>query len=55
MLGEDYHNNHHKFPSSANFGFKWYEIDPLYYIMLILEFLGIIKISNKGRYVASEY
>jgi stearoyl-CoA desaturase (Delta-9 desaturase) len=55
MLGEDYHNNHHKFPSSANFGFKWYEIDPLYYIMLTLEFIGIIKIHNKGRYIDSEY
>jgi stearoyl-CoA desaturase (delta-9 desaturase) len=55
MLGEDYHNNHHKFPSSANFGFKWYEIDPIYYIMLMLEFAGVIKIRNKGRYIAGEY
>lgn len=55
MLGEDYHNNHHKFPSSANFGFKWYEIDPIYYIMLILEFAGVIKIRNRGRYIAGEY
>jgi stearoyl-CoA desaturase (delta-9 desaturase) len=55
MLGEDYHNNHHKFPSSANFGFKWYEIDPLYYIMLGLESLRIIKIKDKGMYVAGEY
>jgi stearoyl-CoA desaturase (delta-9 desaturase) len=55
MLGEDYHNNHHKFPSSANFGYKWYEIDPIYYIMLMLEGLSIIKIHNKGRYIASEY
>lgn len=55
MLGEDYHNNHHKFPSSANFGYKWYEIDPIYYIMLGLEYLRIIKIRNKGKYIASEY
>ncbi len=55
MLGEDYHNNHHKFPSSANFGYKWYEIDPLYYIMICLEFIGIIKIRNKGKYIDSEY
>ena len=55
MLGEDYHNNHHKFPSSANFGVKWYEIDPLYYIMLGLEFVGIIKIKNKGKHVETEY
>lgn len=55
MLGEDYHNNHHKFPSSANFGVKWYEIDPLYYIMLGLEFVGIIKIKNKGKHIETEY
>lgn len=55
MLGEDYHNNHHKFPSSANFGFKWFEIDPIYYIMLGLEFAGIIKIRNKGKYIAEEF
>lgn len=55
MLGEDYHNNHHKYPSSANFGVKWYEIDPIYYIMRILDFAGIIKIRNKGKRVVSEY
>jgi stearoyl-CoA desaturase (delta-9 desaturase) len=55
MLGEDYHNNHHKFPTSANFGVRLYEIDPIYYIMLSLEFFKIIKIRNKGRYEASEF
>jgi len=55
MLGEDYHNNHHNFPSRANFGFKWYEIDPIYYIMLVLDFIGVIKIRNRGKYIISEY
>jgi len=55
MLGEDYHNNHHKYPTSANFGVKWYEIDPLYYIMLGLESLHIIKIRHKGKYIPGEY
>lgn len=55
MLGEDYHNNHHKFPSSANFGVKWYEVDPIYVVMLGLEKLSIIKIKNKGRYIDSVY
>ena len=55
MLGENYHNNHHKFPSSANFGIKWYEFDPIYFIMLVFDFLGIIKIRNKGKYNVSEY
>lgn len=55
MMGEDYHNNHHKFPSSANFGIKWYEIDPTYQIMKVLHWMKIIKIKNIGQRVASEY
>jgi stearoyl-CoA desaturase (Delta-9 desaturase) len=55
MLGENYHNNHHRFPTNANFGFKWYEIDPIYYIMLVLEFFHVIKIRNKGKHIESEY
>lgn len=55
MLGENYHNNHHRFPSRANFGYKWYEVDPIYYILLAFEFLGIIKIRNKGRHIESEF
>ena len=55
MLGEDYHNNHHKFPSSANFGVKWYEIDPVFYIMRVFNWLKIIKIKNMGTYVSSEF
>lgn len=31
MLGESYHNNHHKYPSSVNFGgIRWHEFDPVY-------------------------
>ena len=28
MLGESYHNNHHKAPSSINFGRRWHEAGP---------------------------
>ncbi len=55
MMGEDYHNNHHKFPSSANFGVKWYEIDPTYCVMRVLEWLKIIEIKNKGKLLVTEY
>ncbi|SHM65150.1 stearoyl-CoA desaturase (delta-9 desaturase) [Chitinophaga jiangningensis] len=46
MLGESYHNNHHKHPSSINFGKRWFEIDPSYYIIKLLAFLRIIKLVN---------
>jgi len=46
MLGESYHNNHHKYPSSVNFGRKWHEIDPVYPFILLFNRLGIIKINK---------
>ncbi len=48
MMGESYHNNHHKFGSRANFGgIRWHEIDPTYYIMLLLDKLKIIKLAKQ--------
>jgi len=46
MMGEGYHNNHHKNPSSTNFGFRWYELDPTYGIIRFLNFLKIIRIHK---------
>jgi stearoyl-CoA desaturase (Delta-9 desaturase) len=46
MMGEAYHNNHHKSPSSSNFGFKWHEVDPTYFIMRFLNKLSIIKMHK---------
>ena len=47
MMGEAYHNNHHKHSSSVNFGgVRWHEIDPTYFIMRILNKLRIIKFKN---------
>jgi stearoyl-CoA desaturase (delta-9 desaturase) len=47
MLGEAYHNNHHKHPSSTNFGIKWHEVDPVYYAIRLFNRLGIIQVPNK--------
>ena len=46
MMGEGYHNNHHKHASRANFGFKWYEIDVTYIIIRILDGLGLIRLKT---------
>ena len=43
MWGEGLHNNHHKFPSRANFGNKWFEFDPVYPFIKIMSWLGIIR------------
>lgn len=44
MLGESYHNNHHKHPTAVNFGKRWFEVDPTYPVILLLNRLGIIRI-----------
>ena len=45
MLGEGYHNNHHAEGGMANFARKWYEIDPVYPIIRIMDWVGLIKIN----------
>lgn len=47
MMGEGYHNNHHKNANSANFGVKWHEIDITYLIMKVLNSIGIITLKTK--------
>lgn len=46
MLGESYHNNHHKRPSAINFGVRWHEIDPVYPIILLLSKLKVIQLPK---------
>ena len=56
MLGEGYHNNHHKFASSPNFAFRWFEIDPVYLFMRGLGFLGIVKLKPSfAKRVVTEF
>lgn len=49
MLGESYHNNHHKFPSRINFGgIRWHELDPVYPVISLLNWLGVLKIKDRS-------
>lgn len=47
MLGEGYHNNHHKYPSRSNFAMKGGEWDPCYPVIRAMDKLGIIHINKK--------
>jgi stearoyl-CoA desaturase (Delta-9 desaturase) len=48
MMGESYHNNHHKNGSRANFGgIRWHEIDPTYQVIKLLDKLKIIKLARQ--------
>ena len=51
MLGEGYHNDHHMYPSNANFGVRWFEIDPVYYAVLLFNKMGIIKLPVRNHNV----
>ncbi len=41
-VGEAWHNNHHKFPSSAYLGLRWWEIDLGGWLVAMLERCGLI-------------
>jgi fatty-acid desaturase len=42
-FGEGWHNNHHAFPTSARHGLKWYEIDSNWWVIRILQLLGVAR------------
>ena len=41
--GEGWHNNHHHYPASARQGFFWWEIDPTWYGLRILSWVGLVR------------
>ncbi len=41
-LGEGWHNNHHYYPGSARQGFYWWEIDVTYYILRLMQAVGMV-------------
>jgi stearoyl-CoA desaturase (delta-9 desaturase) len=50
LLGEAYHNNHHKTPSATNFGKRWYEVDPTYPILRFLNWVHVIRINKINKH-----
>ncbi|HTG56137.1 MAG TPA: acyl-CoA desaturase [Niabella sp.] len=47
LMGELFQNNHHKSPNSVNFAKKWFEFDPTYPIVLVLNKLRIIRLRKQ--------
>ncbi|KTC87903.1 MULTISPECIES: DesA family fatty acid desaturase [Legionella] len=44
--GEELHNNHHTFASSAKFSVKWWEFDIGWFYIRCLSFLGLAKVKK---------
>jgi stearoyl-CoA desaturase (delta-9 desaturase) len=42
-LGEGWHNNHHQQPASSRFGIAWWEVDPVFSILRVLAWVGVVK------------
>jgi stearoyl-CoA desaturase (delta-9 desaturase) len=45
--GEELHNNHHAYPTSAKLSSKWFEFDLGYMYIRIFEFFGLAKVLRK--------
>lgn len=48
--GEGWHNNHHAHPISARHGLAWYEWDPNFYGIWLLEKLGLATKVNRAQF-----
>ncbi len=46
MMGELFQNNHHKLPKRVDFAARWFEIDPTYPVIKMLEKLRIIRLAE---------
>jgi len=42
LLGEGWHNNHHFYPASARTGYRWWEVDPVYWVLCLLQWAGLV-------------
>jgi len=43
-LGELFQNNHHRAASRLNFGWRWFEFDPTYWVLRLLAAMGLIQL-----------
>lgn len=41
-MGEGWHNNHHRYPSSAFIGLRWWQLDPGAWLITVLRWAGLV-------------
>jgi stearoyl-CoA desaturase (delta-9 desaturase) len=46
IVGEGFQNNHHRYPASARFSYRWPEVDPGYAICRLLETAGLLQVRR---------
>jgi stearoyl-CoA desaturase (delta-9 desaturase) len=47
-FGEGWHNNHHRHPSSARQGFRWWQLDLTWLALRLLERVGVVRDLRPG-------
>jgi stearoyl-CoA desaturase (delta-9 desaturase) len=50
-LGELFQNNHHEYGMAPNFAGRWFEVDPTYQVMRVLEWLRVIDMGPRPQRV----
>jgi stearoyl-CoA desaturase (delta-9 desaturase) len=48
-FGELFQNNHHMYGSRPNFGVRWYEVDPAWFIIKLFAKVGVIEIRSDAK------
>lgn len=51
--GEELHNNHHAFASSAKLSSKWWEFDIGWMYICIMRFLGLAKVREESKLITN--
>ncbi|MBM4069712.1 MAG: acyl-CoA desaturase [Planctomycetes bacterium] len=55
-FGEGWHNNHHHYPASARQGFRWWQIDITYYLLVVLSWAGLVwDLKPVPRHIQESY
>ncbi|MBI1374797.1 MAG: hypothetical protein GC159_18915 [Phycisphaera sp.] len=42
-FGEGWHNNHHAYQRSARHGLRWFELDPTYWVIVLMKWTGLAR------------
>lgn len=50
-MGESWHNNHHHDPASASVQHNWWEVDVTYYVILLMQRMGLATDVIQPRHV----
>jgi stearoyl-CoA desaturase (Delta-9 desaturase) len=54
LMGELFQNNHHKYKDSANFAKKWFEFDPTYQVMRLMNAMRVIRLKPAVQVVSAD-